>query len=211
MGALVIAAIVGVFGVLGLAGGVAFFSSRGQQMMGLSTNGLLSTISLITAAILIGAAIRGGRLASTVMIAGGVLFLVSALMNLAVLDSNLNFLAFRLSNVFFSIGVGLVLLLLGTYGRVSGALPHDNPYYLARHSDDASVTEQPIPAPTPEQASADLSMAEAERSVAGAKLGPPPTADQSRRVAAMSDVLTHEDRRRVWMSYDERGLDARRG
>ncbi|MBB5159886.1 hypothetical protein [Saccharopolyspora phatthalungensis] len=34
----------------------------------------------------------------------------------------------RLSNVLFSLVVGLVLLFLGCYGRVSGGLPPDNPY-----------------------------------------------------------------------------------
>ena len=36
-----------------------------------------------------------------------------------------------------SILVGLLLLVFGMYGRVSGRLPHDNPYWQARHPREA--------------------------------------------------------------------------
>lgn len=203
VGALAVAVVIGVFGVLGLAGGLGYFSTTGDMVSGMSSNGLLATISLLTAALLIGAAIHGGKLASTVMLVVGVAFLVSAFVNLAVLDTRFNFLAFRLVNVFFSIGVGLLLLLLGAYGRVSSHLPHNNPYYQNRHPEGDVSDLEPEPAETtPAEAAADLEMAEAERTVAGGRLGIAPTAKQKERVKAMSQVASHEDRRRVWMSYD---------
>ena len=128
LGALIVAAVILLFGALGFADGLSFFSTRGGSVAGLNSNGLLSTVSVVTAVVLVAAALAGPRIASTAMIAVGVLFLISALVNLAVLDTAANLLAFRLTNVFFSIGTGLVLLLLGAYGRVSGNLPPDSPY-----------------------------------------------------------------------------------
>ena len=49
-------------------------------------------------------------------------------MHLAILNSPLNLLAFRMPNVLFSLVVGLILLCTGLYGRLSGGLPPDNPY-----------------------------------------------------------------------------------
>src|SRR3954469_21028100 len=128
VGALVVAAVIAAFGVLGLVDGLDYFSTDGERIAGLSSNGLLSTISLVTAAVLVAAALRGSRVASTVMLVIGVLFLVSALANLAVLETGYNVLAFSMANVIFSICAGLVLLTLGAYGRVSGNLPADSPY-----------------------------------------------------------------------------------
>lgn len=199
IGAVLVAVVIAVFGLLGFAGGLDFFSTRGESVAGLSSNGLLSMISLITAGVLIAAAAVGGRRASTTMIIVGLAFLVSAFANLIVLDSERNILAFELPNVFFSIGAGLVLLLLGTYGRVSGGLPADNPYYLDAHPDAPAHPQRIAPDPaSPAEIVADKAMAEAERIAAAGAATP----EQQRRITAMSQVRTHEDRRRVWMSHD---------
>ena len=197
IGAVLVALVILVFGLLGFAGGLAFFSTRGEPVLGLSSNGLLSTISVVTALVLIAAAVRGPRIASAVMIAVGVLFLVSALANLAVLESGLNLLAFRLSNVFFSIGAGLVLLLLGTYGRVSGNLPPDNPYARPRSDDGLGSLADELPWTVAELA-AERAMREAEIAVVQRTA----TVDQRRRVEAMSRVSGRAERRRVWMAFD---------
>ena len=196
IGALAVAAVIAVFGVLGLLNGLDFFSTDGDRVLGLSSNGLLSVISLVTAAVLVAAALRGHRVASTVMIVVGSLFLLSALANLAVLETDWNFLAFRFSNVVFSVVAGLVLLLLGTYGRVSGNLPADSPY--ARPVDDdieAPVDESPS---TPEEYAAEKAMRDAEVAVVQHVATP----DQRRRVEEMAQVTSRIDRRRVWMSFD---------
>ncbi len=126
-----------VFGSLGFADDLAFFSTTGQRVAGLSSNGLLSLISIVTAMMLIGAAVRGGNLASTVNMLVGAVFLGSGFVNLALLDTKANFLAFHLQNVMFSFVVGLMVLTFGMYGRVSGGLSHDNPYWRARHPERA--------------------------------------------------------------------------
>ena len=185
------------FGIIGLSGGLGFFDTEGKRILGLSSNGLLSTISIVVGLVLVGSAMLGPRLASMAMMVFGCLFLVSALANLAVLRTSLNFLAFEMSNVLFSIVVGLVLLTLGAYGRVSGNLPEDSPY---AHPHEA-YTEPPESYPsTPEEFAAEAAMREAEIAVSN-HVG---TEDQRRRVQAMAQVHTRGDRRRVWMEFDAR-------
>jgi Domain of unknown function (DUF4383) len=197
VGAVAVALVVLVFGLLGFAGGLDYFSTSGRPIAGLSSNGLLSTISVVTAVVLIAAAFRGARTVSTVMIVIGVLFLVSALANLAVLDTGLNFLAFRFSNVVFSVVAGLVLLLLGAYGRVGGHLPADSPYARPEQGGDVVLPADEQPS-TPAEFAAERAMRDAEVAVVQ-KVA---TADQRRRVAAMAQVRTRTDRRDVWMSFD---------
>ncbi len=195
IGAIVVALTILTFGLLGFADGLAFFSTSGQPILGMSSNGLLSTISVGTAIVLITAALRGPRIASTVMTIVGALFLVSALANLAVLRSDLNVLAFEMSNVGFSVVAGLVLLLLGAYGRFTGHLPPDSPY--ARSA--APAPAEPLEAPsTPAEFAAERAMREAEIAVVNRTATP----DQQRRVAAMAEVRTRRDRRQVWMEFD---------
>lgn len=195
VGALVVAAAIAVFGVLGLLGGLPFFSTDGDRVLGLSSNGLLSVISLVTAAVLVAAVLRSARVASTVMIVVGSLFLLSALANLAVLRTAWNVLAFRFANVVFSVVAGLVLLLLGAYGRVTGNLPADSPYARPDDGVPPLVDESPS---TPHEYAAERAMRDAEVAVVQHTA----TADQHRRVVAMAEVASRSDRRRVWMSFD---------
>jgi hypothetical protein len=201
VGAVGVATVIGAFGVLGLADGLAYFSTDGERIAGLSSNGLLSTISLVTAAVLVAAAVRGHRVASTTMLVIGTLFLLSALANLAVLESRFNVLAFSMANVVFSLCAGLVLLTLGAYGRVSGNLPADSPYRREADEDDGPDTSQQLPE-TPAERAAEQAMREAERAVAEHRATP----DQERRVAAMAEVRSRADRRAVWTSFDRTPL-----
>ncbi|MDD7937194.1 DUF4383 domain-containing protein [Actinomycetospora lutea] len=209
VGAVVVALVIATFGVLGLVGGLSFFDTEGAPVLGLSTNGALSTISLVTAVVLVAAAIRGGRLASTLMMVVGTLFLVSAFVNLGLIGTAYNLLAFRLPNVFFSIGAGMLLLFTGAYGRASAKLPPDNPYKLERrpgdpedHGDAAEAPQdshrQPRPS-SPQEARADLAMAEAERALAQGAADD----EQRRRLAAIDHARTHEERRAIWMRHTE--------
>lgn len=127
LGAVLLGAGLIVFGGLGLASRPEFFS-RGEQVMGMGSNGALAVISLIVGTVLLAAAARGGRLASTTTLTVGTLFLLSGFTHLAILDTAANLLGFGLANVFFSFAAGILLLGLGAYGRVSGGLPPDNPY-----------------------------------------------------------------------------------
>ncbi len=191
-----------VFGTLGLVHRLAFLSTQGQVVLGMSSNGLLSVISLVVGTILIGAGLRGGRQASTVTAVIGGLFLLSGIGNLAVLDTQLNLLAFRMSNVVFSLVVGMLLLFLGLYGRVSGGLPADNPYYLSRHPSPAAAdreADRGRGAGQDEQA-----LIEAEIAVAEGHATPA----QAEQYRAEAQRLADAARRRAWELYErhQRGL-----
>lgn len=199
-GAIAVAAVIAVFGALGLANGLDFFSTQGERIAGLSSNGLLSLISLATAAVLVVSALMGPRIASNTMFVVGALFILSALANLAVLNSSYNVLAFRMPNVYFSIAAGLVLLTLGAYGRVSGHLPEDNPYAQGQGGDGSGdgAEEPDLPPSTPAERRAERAIRAAEVAVVQHTA----TDEQRRRVEAMAGARTRTERRRIWMSLD---------
>lgn len=130
------------FGVAGLASGVRFFGSGDVAVGGLTTNGALSVLSMLVGGVLFVGMVRGGNLASTLNLLFGVLFLLSGFVNLSLLETEFNLLNFGLSNVLFSFVVGLLLMTFGMYGRVSGRLPHDNPYWRLRHPEQAAREER---------------------------------------------------------------------
>ena len=194
-GAVLVALFLLVFGLLGFAGGLDFFSTEGKRILGMSSNGLLAAISVLMALVLLAAAARSPRVASTVMIVAGSLFLLSALVNLAVLRTSFNILAFEMENVVFSVVVGLLLLVLGAYGRIGGHLPPDSPYAHPIASPDDDEDDPPS---TPDEFAAEAEMREAEIAVAEHRA----TEDQRRRVAAMTEAHTRSQRREVWMQFD---------
>ncbi|MFC9581399.1 DUF4383 domain-containing protein [Streptomyces yangpuensis] len=127
-----------VFGILGLVDRIGFFDTGGDTVLALNTNGALSVLSICIGGLLIFGMVVGGTFASTLNIVLGVLFIASGFVNLALLDTGLNFLAFKIQNVLFSFVVGVMLMWFGMYGRVGSALPHDNPYWRARHPEQAA-------------------------------------------------------------------------
>lgn len=184
-----------IFGVLGLVNQLAFFTTHGSSVLGLSSNGLLSVISVLVGIVLLGAAATGGVLASTVTAGIGGLFLLSGLANLAVLNTDLNFLAFRMENVFFSLVVGMVLLTVGLYGRVSGGLSEDNPFRVARaHRHGlADPTEQELAAERARMSEL-TTLALAEQAVGDGRA----TAEQELLVEQDHRMLLAVERERAW-------------
>jgi hypothetical protein len=203
LGAVLVAVVLLAFGLFGFLERLDYFSTEGGRIAGLSSNGLLSTISVVTAVVLVVAAFRSARTASTVMLVLGVAFLVSALANLAALRTSFNVLNFSMANVVFSLCAGLFLLVLGAYGRVSGNLPPDSPYRGADPSGDE--VEGPEPeryASTPAERAVERAMRDAELAVAEHRATP----EQTRRVAAMAQVRTRADRRRVWTECERTAI-----
>ncbi|MFE0423135.1 DUF4383 domain-containing protein [Streptomyces sp. NPDC058953] len=142
IGAGVMGAFLLVFGILGLIDKIGFFNTAGATVAGLNTNGALSVLSICVGALLLFGMVRGGNFASTLNMVLGVLFIASGFINLALLDSSFNPFAFKIQNVLFSFVVGLLLMFFGMYGRVSSTLPHDNPYWKARHPREAEAEER---------------------------------------------------------------------
>ncbi|WP_063725841.1 DUF4383 domain-containing protein [Cryptosporangium arvum] len=129
------------FGALGFVNKLDFFSTSGKEIAGLSSNGALSLISVVVGVCLLGCAVIGGNTASWANSVFGWAFILSGLVNLTIMRTDLNFLAFRMTNVIFSFVVGTALITFGMYGRVSGALPPDNPYWRERHGLPPEVQE----------------------------------------------------------------------
>ncbi|WP_156722504.1 DUF4383 domain-containing protein [Streptomyces apocyni] len=126
------------FGILGLIDKVGFFDTGDNTIAGLNSNGALSVLSIGVGLLLFVGMVIGGNFASTLNMTLGILFILSGFVNLALLDREFNPLNFRIQNVLFSFVVGVMLMFFGMYGRVSATLPHDNPYWKARHPEQAA-------------------------------------------------------------------------
>lgn len=185
-----------VFAVLTFSSTVPWVSTSGAMVLGLSANGALALLSVLVGAVLIFSAWWGDPFASTVTITTGGLFLLSGLVHLGLIHTSWNILAFRLSNVFFSLIVGLLLLFLGFYGRVSGGLPPDNPYRRARpvRRDRPSPYEQESNVPDQRQ----REMLEAELAVSEGN----PTGRQRALVEQEWEEQRQREYRRAWGRKD---------
>jgi len=192
-GAVVFGVGLGTFGVLGFVNRLDMFSTTGTPVLGLSSNGLLSTISVVVAVILIAASLRGGRTASTVLVVIGAAFVASGLVNTLVLGTPLNLLAFRIPNVVFSFVAGALLLFLGAWGRFTGRLPDDNPYRQERHQGD-NPDALPTTFHDPDDIQAARELADAERAVAQHTA----PADVAARIDALREVRSPEERVQRW-------------
>ncbi|MFE2040399.1 DUF4383 domain-containing protein [Streptomyces sp. NPDC059477] len=138
------------FGILGLTNNIGFFDTGGDQVLGLNSNGALSVLSICVGVLLFAGMVIGGNIASTLNMTFGILFILNGFLNLGLLQTDYNFLAFKIQNVLFSFVVGIILMTFGMYGRVGSALPHDNPYWRARHPQAvAAEQERARAAPSP--------------------------------------------------------------
>lgn len=194
VGAVLFALGLATFGVLGLLQRLDWFSTRGAPVLGLSTNGLLSVVSLVTAVVLVVGATRSGRTASTVLTVVGALFLLSGVLNVLLLEGPYNLLAFEMSNVVFSLVAGGLLLVLGAWGRFTGRLPADNQYAGDHGAVDGGGEPDPVRFPDPVDARAAVELADAER--AGARHAATPA--QAAALRAVGTARRPEDRVRAW-------------
>ena len=184
------------FGILGLIRRLPFTSSRGSVIMGLQSNGLLALLSVVAALILLAAAVHGARTASTVGIVFGVLFLLSGIVNLFLLGTDMNLFAFKLPNIVFSLAVGMGLLFTGAYGRLTGGLAPDSPYYHATGGDPTVDADERTPAERVTDRLLDTELAEAERAVAMHSATP----EQAAGVRRASAHRTPNERRHAFRS-----------
>ncbi|GKQ34201.1 DUF4383 domain-containing protein [Streptomyces sp. A012304] len=131
-----------VFGIFGVIDKIGFFDTGGDQVWGLNTNGALSWLSIAVGLLLFVGMVIGRNFASTLNMIFGGLFILSGFLNMALLETDYNFLAFEIQNCMLSFVIGILLMVFGMYGRVGSALPHDNPYWRARHPDLAEERDR---------------------------------------------------------------------
>ncbi|MFE7901413.1 DUF4383 domain-containing protein [Streptomyces sp. NPDC057424] len=126
------------FAALGFADALSPFDTAGDRIAGMTTDVALSVISAVAGVALLAGAVIGGNVASTLDMTVGALFVLSGFAHVFVLDRPANILGFGMTNVIFSFVMGLVVATFGMYGRVSGKLSHDNPYWRRRHPGQAA-------------------------------------------------------------------------
>ncbi|MEU0151648.1 DUF4383 domain-containing protein [Micromonospora fulviviridis] len=109
-----------VFGVYGVfqTWGDGLFSRENNTALGLRTNLAFSLVSVIFGAFLLIGASRRGNLGHYMDLTAGVVFLVTSILMMAVLQTSANFLNFSMSTVIVSMLFGLVLLATGLYDKV---------------------------------------------------------------------------------------------
>ncbi|WP_461144402.1 DUF4383 domain-containing protein [Salinifilum aidingensis] len=206
VGSAIFGAGLAIFGALGLSNSVPLFTTRGIDVLGLSSNGLLALISVVVGVVLVGAAAWGGLVASTTTTTIGGLFFLSGLVNLGLINTPWNVLAFRFENVVFSFVAGLLLVFLGSYGRISGGLPEDNPFVRYRH-------HEPPTDEVPEQRAADERRVEELTPLARAEIAfaeGHPTPEQDRLVRARAREHQRAERQRAYAHHASHGRSPER-
>ncbi|HEY0485267.1 MAG TPA: DUF4383 domain-containing protein [Mycobacteriales bacterium] len=111
--------VIGVVGLIKTAGDVGFFATHGERVLGLTMNPAFAVLNIVAGAVIAGAAFLGRNIDATVNLLGGVLFLLAGGVMLCVLRTDLNVLAFSITNVNVSFLIGTALLAAGLYGRTS--------------------------------------------------------------------------------------------
>ncbi|MEV0428016.1 DUF4383 domain-containing protein [Micromonospora sp. NPDC050495] len=109
-----------VFGVYGVAAtwGDGLFSRADTSALGLRTNLAFSLVSVIFGAFLIIGASRRGNLGHYMNLTAGVVFLVTGILMMSVLQTQVNILNFSMATVIVSLLFGLILLATGLYDKV---------------------------------------------------------------------------------------------
>jgi hypothetical protein len=112
-----------IFGVVGFlrTQDLEFFANQGEWVLGLSANPAFSLLSVVTGLLLLVALLAGRNLDHFLNIVVGVVFLAAGIAMLLLLRTDLNFLAFTVTNCIVSFGFGLVVLTAGLYGKVGPA------------------------------------------------------------------------------------------
>ncbi|MER7443271.1 DUF4383 domain-containing protein [Micromonospora avicenniae] len=130
----------GVWGVV-LTAGESLFARESNWALGLRTNLAFSIASVIFGAFLIIGASRRTNLGHYMNLTAGIVFLVTSILMMSLLQTEANFLNFSMSTVIVSMIFGLVLLGTGLYDKVG-------PPELAeaeRRSRDKQISEANTP------------------------------------------------------------------
>ena len=191
IGAVVVGGFVFVFGLTGLTWRPEVFSTEGPVVFGMTTNGFLAFLSMAVGAMLVFAAVFGGPAAAWGAIVAGAGFILSGVVNVFLLGTPLNIMAFTMPNVVFSWVAGAVLVAVGMIGRKAHAA--DDSLYGSHleHEDPAQVRTNPVTA-------AELAEAERARALHYA------TEEQIERLHDADRYRSGADRAHAWEESDHR-------
>jgi hypothetical protein len=108
------------FGIVGAVktAGDSMFHRGDVEVFGLRSNLGFSIISIVIGAIVFFGAIWGRNVDHFINLFGGIVFLVSGMLMMTLLQTNANFLNFRMGTCIVSFIIGTVLFTAGLYGRV---------------------------------------------------------------------------------------------
>ncbi|MBW4704759.1 MULTISPECIES: DUF4383 domain-containing protein [unclassified Micromonospora] len=109
-----------VFGVWGVvqSWGEPLFARGGHWALGLRTNLAFSLVSVLFGLVLIIGASRRGNLGHVMNLTAGVVFMVTGIAMMSVLQTRANVLNFSMSTVIVSLLFGLLLLATGLYDKI---------------------------------------------------------------------------------------------
>jgi hypothetical protein len=192
IGTAVVGGFVFVFGLTGLTWRPEVFSTEGPVVFGMTTNGFLAFLSMAVGAVLVFATVFGGPFAAWAAIVAGAGFFLSGVVNVFLLGTTLNVMAFTWPNVVFSWVVGAVLVGLGMIARKEHPT-NDSLYgsHLEHEDPAAQVHTNPV-------AAAELAEAERARALHYA------TEEQSERLHDADRYRSAADRVHSWEESDHR-------
>jgi lysylphosphatidylglycerol synthetase-like protein (DUF2156 family) len=192
VGAAVVGGFVFVFGLAGLAARPEVYSTEGPVVFGMTTNGLLAFASLAVGIVLLFATVLGGQVVAWAAITAGAAFFLSGVVNVFLLGTSLNVMAFTMPNVVFSWVVGAVLVALGVIGRQQHQTSDNlSGSHVEREGAAPQVHTNPVAA---------AELAEAERAFALHHA----TEEQIERLHEADKYRTAADRRHAWEESDRR-------
>jgi uncharacterized protein DUF4383 len=192
IGAAVVGGFVFVFGLTGLTWRPEIFSTEGPVVFGMTTNGFLAFLSMIVGIMLIFAAVFGGQVAAWGAIVAGAGFILSGVVNVFLLGTPLNVMAFTMPNVVFSWVAGAVLVAVGMIGRREHTTD-DSLYGSHLEYEDAAAQVHTDPV-----AAAELAEAERARALHYA------TEEQTERLHDADRYRSAADRVHSWEESDHR-------
>ncbi|HEX2771803.1 MAG TPA: DUF4383 domain-containing protein [Micromonosporaceae bacterium] len=131
-----------VFGIFGVVEcwGEPLFDRDGHWVLGLRTNLAFALVSVLFGLfLLVGASRRRGNLGHYMNLTAGVVFMVTALAMMTVLQTDANFLNFSMSTVIVSMLFGLLLLATGLYDKVG---PPEHAHAEERYRGNAVPTRE---------------------------------------------------------------------
>jgi uncharacterized membrane protein YoaK (UPF0700 family) len=109
------------FGAVGYvrSASLPFLDQDGVRVFMLSTNRAFALLSIVVGLLVIAATLIGRNVDVPVNTGLGAVFMLSGLVMLCVLRTDLNYLAFSMTNVNVSFVIGLILMTAGLYGTMS--------------------------------------------------------------------------------------------